>query len=217
MRVETADITYHLAEGDVVDAEYQQAFHDWGTSYLGVSLPQRLHYYKYLDNAHARALSGQPGSWADIENYTIHSVEQRQGHETIHVYSFVIGWPSDYFTEGIAVALDLNPFTGGEVGFFGGPVHVLCRDWLERGELFPIRDIVGSDNFRSGRWTYTYPQAGSFVQFLIEDYGLHRLKSLFQAVDEYDSTGSIMSTFESIYGLSLEEAERRWHEFLRSS
>lgn len=215
VRLETADITFHLAAGDTVNADYQQAFHEWGTSYLGVTLPQRLQYYKYLDNGHATALSGQPGSWADIENYSIHSVEQQQGHEAIHVYSYVIGWPSDYFTEGIAVALDVNPYTGAEVGAFGGPVHFLCRDWLERGELYPIRDILHSDDFRAGGWTDTYPQAGSFVKFLIDEYGLSRMKSIFRAVDEYDSTQSIMSSFESIYGFSLEEAERRWHRFLR--
>jgi hypothetical protein len=214
VQVETADITFHLAEGDQVNAGYQQTFHDWATSYLGESLPQRLRYHKYLDNDHARALSGQPGSWADIENYSIHSVERQQGHEAIQVYTFVIGWPFDYFTEGLAVALDLDPFTGEEVQFFGAPVHVLCRAWLEEGSLYRIRDIVASDSFRSRPWRSAYPQAGSFVQFMIEDHGLERLKWLFQDVHEYDSTESISSTFEFIYGLSLEEAERRWHEFL---
>jgi hypothetical protein len=215
VRIDTADITFHLAEGDTVNTSYQQAFHEWGTAYLGVSLPQRLQYHKYLNNDHARALSGQPGSWADIENYTIHSVEQQQGHEAIHVYSYIIGWPSDYFTEGIATALDIDPFTGQEVGYFGGPVHYLCRGWLESGELYSIPQIVTSDAFRSGDWMLTYPQAGSFVKFLIDNYGLHRLKTLFRTVGEYDSLESIMSSFASIYGFSLEEAERRWREFLR--
>jgi hypothetical protein len=217
-QLDTADITFYFAEGDSVNAEYQQAFHDWAVPYLGVILPQRLRYYKYFGNDHMRALTGQPyGSWADIERYSIHSVERQQGHEAIHVYTFVIGWPSDYFTEGIAVALDLNPFTGEEVPFFGAPVHTLCRNWLEEGNLYRIEDIVASDAFLSGQWTSTYPQSGSFVQFMIAEFGVGPLKSLFRAVGEYDSTETILSTFESIYGLPLEEAEHLWHEFLRGS
>jgi hypothetical protein len=217
-RLETVDITFHFAEGDSVNAEYQQAFHEWAVPHLGISMPQRLRYYKYVDNSHMLELTGQPyGSWADVERYAIHSVERQQGHEAIHVYSFVIGWPSDFFTEGIAVALDLNPFTGEEVPFFGAPVHTLCRNWLEEGSLYPLRDIVANDGFGSRQWTQTYPQAGSFTQFLMAEFGLETLKSLFRAVDDYDSGETILSAFESVFGMPLEEAERRWHAFLQGS
>lgn len=219
-RLETADITFHFAEGDTVNAEYQQAFHEWAVPYLGISMPQRLRYYKYLDNVHMRELTEQPyGSWADVEGYAVHSVELQQGHEAMHVYSYVIGWPSDFFAEGIAVALDVNPFTGQEVPFFGAPAHTLCRTWLEEGSLYPLRDIVANDGFwgPGRRWTQTYPQAGSFTQFLIAEFGLETLKSLFRVVDDYDSTEIILSAFESVYGISLEEAERRWLAFLGGS
>jgi hypothetical protein len=214
-RLETADITFHFAEGDSVNAQYQQAFHDWAVPYLGISMPQRLRYYKYLDNNHMRDLTGQPyGSWADVERYAIHSVELQKGHEAIHVYSYVIGWPSDFFTEGIAVALDRNPFTGEEVPFFGAPVHTLCRNWLQAGSLYPLRDIVANEGFGSRRWRQTYPQAGSFTQFLIAEFGLETVKSLFRTIDDYDSTETILSAFESAVGMPLEDAESRWHAFL---
>jgi hypothetical protein len=207
-----------MAQGDSVNAAYQQAFHDWAVPYLGISLPQRLRYYKYLDNDHMTELTGQPyGSWADVEGYAIHSVELQQGHEAIHVYSYVIGWPSDFFTEGIAVALDLNPFTGEEVPFFGAPVHTLCRSWLQDGSIIPLGDILDENGFWSKRWTRTYPQAGSFTQFLIAESGLEPLKSLFRLVHESDSTEAILSAFESVYGTPLVEAEARWHAFLGGS
>jgi hypothetical protein len=217
-RIDTADITFYFAEGDWVDTRYQQAFHEWAVRYLGISMPQRLRYFKYFDNDHMREINGQPyGSWADVENYAIHSVERRQGHEAIHCYSRVIGWPSDFFTEGIAVALDINPYTGEEVEFFGAPVHTLCRGWLAEGSLYPLRDIVENGGFWSRRWTQTYPQAGSFTQFLIQELGLGTWKELFRAIDDYDSTETILGAFTSVFGMSLEEAEGRWHEFLRES
>lgn len=214
-RYDTADITFYYAEGDSVNAAYQQAFHEWAVPYLGITLPQRLRYYKYFDNSHMQEITGQTyGSWADPERYAIHSVEEQQGHEAIHVYSSVIGWPSDFFTEGIACALDINPFTGEEVPFFGAPVHTICRNWLSEGSLYPLQDIVANDGFWDRSWRQTYPQAGSFTQFVIDEFGLETLKSLFRAIDDYDSTETILNAFESVVGIPLEEAERLWHAFL---
>jgi hypothetical protein len=67
------------------------------------------------------------------------------------------------------------------------------------------------------RWTQSYPQAGSFTQFLIVEYGLETWKELFGAIDDYDSTETILRAFESVYGIPLEQAEHLWHEFLRGS
>ena len=216
--IETANITFCMAEGDSVNAAYMQAFHEWAVPYLGITMPQRLRYYKYLDNAHMRELTGQPwDSWADILGYAVHSVERQQGHEAVHVYSFVIGWPTDFFAEGIAVALNLNPHTGAEVPFFGAPVHTLCRGWLADGSLYPLRDIVANEGFGGRRWERTYAQAGSFTQFLIAEFGLDRLKSLFRAVHDFDSTDAVLAAFEAAYGIPLGEAEARWHAFLLGS
>jgi hypothetical protein len=217
-RIDTADITFYFAEGDSVNTRYQQAFHEWAVPYLGISMPQRLRYFKYFDNGHMREINGQPyGSWADVEQYAVHSVERQQGHEAVHCYSRVIGWPSDFFTEGIAVALDIDPYTGEEVEFFGAPVHTLCRGWLADGTLYPLRDIIENNGFGSRRWTQTYPQSGSFTHFLIAEFGLETWKDLFRSIDDYDSNETIMSAFESVYAIPLEEAERRWHDFLRGS
>jgi hypothetical protein len=215
-RLDTADITFYYAEGDSVNSAYQQAFHDWAVAYLGITLPQRLRYYKYFDNNHMWEITGQSySSWADIQGYAIHSVEEQQGHEAIHVYSSVIGWPSDFFKEGIACALDINPFTCEEVPFFGAPVHTLCSNWLSEGSLYPLRDIVANDGFWDRNWRQTYPQSGSFTQFLIDEFGLETLKSLFRAIDDYDSTETILNSFKSVIGIPLEEAERCWHSYLR--
>ena len=217
-RLNTEDITFFFAEGDSVNADYQQAFHEWAVPYLGISMPRRLRYFKYFDNAHMREINGQPyGSWADVEGYAVHSVESQQGHEAIHCYSRVIGWPPDFFTEGIAVALDLNPYTGEEVPFFGAPVHTLRRTWLAEGTLYPLRDMVANDGFWSGRWTQAYPQAGSFVQFLIAEFGLEVYKELFRGIDDFDSTETILNAFQIVYGMPLDEAESLWHDFLQGS
>ena len=212
----TADITFHFAQGDTMNAAYQQAFHEWAVPHLGISMPRRLRYFKYFNIAHMREITGMPyDSWAEVENYAIHSIEPQQGHEAIHVYSYVIGWPSDFFTEGIACALDINPYTGEEVLLFGTPLHTLCRAWLVEGTLYPLRNIVGNQGFGSRVLEQCYSQAGSFTKFIIAEFGLEPLKEIFRTVGDYDSTSDILAKFESAYGIPLEEAERRWHDFLR--
>jgi hypothetical protein len=145
-RLETKNIVFHFAPGDSVDAEWQQAFHDWASSLLSVSLPQKLQYYKYLSEAHLRQLTGaQSRSWADPPTCAVHTPDPHHGHEAPHVYTYLLGWPTDYFLEGIAVGLNRDPLTG--VGPFypypvGGHVHAQARRSLERGELIPIERIV---------------------------------------------------------------------------
>ena len=42
----------------------------------------------------------------------VHSIVSWHGHETAHVYSAVAGRPSDFFNEGLAVALSADPLAG---------------------------------------------------------------------------------------------------------
>jgi hypothetical protein len=56
--LETAGITFHFAPGDSVNAPWQQAFHEWATTLLGVAPPAKVQYYKYRNEAAVRELSG---------------------------------------------------------------------------------------------------------------------------------------------------------------
>jgi hypothetical protein len=216
--LETEDIVFHFAAGDSVNAAWQQAFHEWATDLLGVSLPGKLRYYKYLSRDHVRQLTGSNNvSWADVGSLSIHTPDPQHGHEALHVYTSRIGWPTDYFLEGIAVGLNLDPFTGDGpfyINIEDDNAHDLSRGWLLSGELLPIRSIVESDTFWNHPEYLTYPQAGSFVNFLFAEYGIDKIKSLTAAIDHSASRQTIFDIFRTIYGTPLPAAESRWHEFL---
>ena len=217
--LETADITFHFAPGDSVNAPWQQAFHEWATALLGVSPPPRVHYYKYRSEAQAREFSGAGyRSWADISTFSIHTPDPQHGHEALHLYTSLVGWPTDYFLEGLAVGLNLDPFTGAGpfyVNITDDNAHSLAHRALLRGSLIPIESIVESETFWSRPETMTYPQAGSFVNFIFDEYGVDNLKALTSSVSHSATKETIMSVFETIYGFSLAEGERRWHTYLR--
>lgn len=217
--LETEDITFHFGSGDSVNAAWQQAFHEWATTLLGVSPPARVQYYKYRSEAEARGHSGADyRSWADISTFSIHTPDPQHGHEAIHLYTSLIGWPTDYFLEGLAVGLNLDPFTGAGpfyVNVTDDNAHTLARRALQRGSLIPIESIVESETFWTRPETTTYPQAGSFVNFLFDEYGVGKLRALTSRLGHSASKQTIISVFETIYGLPLSEAERRWHTYLR--
>jgi hypothetical protein len=217
-RLETESIIFNFAPGDSVDAEWQQAFHAQATSLLGVTLPLKLHYNKYLSEAHLRQLTGaQSRSWADPPAYAVHTPDPHHGHEALHVYTYLLGWPTDYLLEGIAVGLNVDPFSGASPFYpypVGAHVHAQARRALEQGELIPIEGIVENAGFWSKPTSLTYPQAGSFIAFLTDEHGIDRLKRLTASVDHATAEATVVSTFHSIYGTSLGEAEQSWHDFL---
>jgi hypothetical protein len=95
-------------------------------------------------------------------------------------------------------------------------VHAQARRSLERGELIPVERIVDNAGFWSRPTSLTYPQAGSFIAFLTDEHGIDRLKRLTAPVDHAASEETVLSTFQSIYGMSLGEAEHSWRDFLVS-
>jgi len=217
--LETTDIVFHFRPGDSVNASWQQAFHEWATNLLEVTPSAKIHYYKYRNEAEVHEYSGANyRSWADISTFSIHTVDPQHGHEAIHLYTSLIGWPSDYFLEGLAVGLNLDPFTGAGpfyVNITDDNAHALSQRRLFGSGLIPIESILESNTFWTQPEIATYPQAGSFVNFLFGEYGVDKLRVLTSNISHNDSKQIIMDVFEDTYGFPLSEAESLWYEFLQ--
>jgi hypothetical protein len=69
----------------------------------------------------------------------------------VHIYTALVGRPSDFFNEGIAVALQTDPPGGNLESFFNGQqVHEACRQYLQFGTLVvPLDRAMQTDNFRA--------------------------------------------------------------------
>ncbi len=61
----------------------------------------------------------------------------------------------------------------------GERVHDLVKRYKDGGVLIPIDNILDTSGFRSNDFTIVYPEAGSFVRYLIDTYGIGQLKSFF--------------------------------------
>jgi hypothetical protein len=210
VRLETAHLVFHYSPGDVVDAERAEAFHDWAVAFLNVTCPKKVDYYKFKDRAQQfelteRAVTG----WAlPAPTFEVWTYMPFMNHEQFHLYSILLGSPTTFFVEGIAVAYQVDPL----VGDFeareksGEPVHDVARGYRREGRLLRISQIVTSAGWTTGDFTVTYIESGSFVRYVADVHGIEKMKQVFRAIGQADSVASISARFESIYGVSLAEA-----------
>jgi hypothetical protein len=216
-RLESEHYVFAYAAGDRVDAEWQEVFHRWATEALGVSPTQRITYNKYTSRAHMGQVVGvsNTNAYADGPRFAIHTLWPTDNHEVVHLYSYPWGMPVALFTEGLAVAFQANPAAQDLVPKWNGtPIHELARRFRASGRLLPIGQLAATSGFRQYDSSVTYPEAGSFVRFLIDQRGLDPIKRLFASVTADSGADTVRRQVETIYGTSLEELEREWLAFL---
>ena len=218
---ESASFRYHYVAGDRVDADWQETFHAWATARLGVSLPQKIEYYKYQSR---QAMGERTGNYntngfAEPSRFEIHTLWPTDNHEVVHIYTALVGRPSDFFNEGIAVAFQTNPAAGDfESVFNGQQVHSACAQYLQAGTLVvPLDRVVSTTDFRAvSDQVLSYREAGSFVRFTIDRYGIERVLQFFRLSSPTDGLTVIKERFLTALGVSLEAAEAEWTAMLRN-
>ena len=215
----TAHIEFRFSDGDAVDAPRQEAFYDWVIPELGVSPPRRLQYRKYRDRGHLQRVTGQDtNGFADPPAWIVHSIWPWDAHEAVHVYTALIGRPSDFFNEGIAVALSFDPLGGRFVSLWNNtPIDTIARQHLIAGTLPSIAGMAETEAFRRISDQISYPAAGSFVSFLLRERGMPAMRTFFQGGSRDESLAALEARFIVTFGWSLTEAETRWRAYLVSS
>lgn len=121
-------------------------------------------------------------------------------HEITHVVAYYIG---DYRTQ-------YGPLVEGLSEYLGKPnvnFNAIAAGHLRNGNLIPLWTLF--DNWSEQNGILSYPQSGSLVKFLIEEYSLEKFKSLWTSKKKIDVSLS------QIYGLSLATIERQWVERLK--
>jgi len=215
-RIVTPHFVFHYSANDSVDTEWQEAYHVWAVAQLGVT-PAVIEYNKYRDRAQMGQITGHGSTngYAEPAAATIHTIWKIDNHEVVHVYAGPWGSPAALFGEGLAVAFQTNPQAGDFVAKWSGtPVHDLARRFRAQGQLLSIPSIAETAAFRARDEGVTYPEAGSFVRFLIDSEGIAPMRRLYGSMGPDAPLATVRSAFAGVYGFSLDEAEQRWLAFL---
>jgi len=215
--IETENFTFHYTPGDQVEVARSEAYHRWAVAFLGVACPKKVDYYKLKDRDQFVRLSDSWGTgFAVVEEFGVWTYLPWQNHECFHLYSLLIGHPPVFFSEGIAVAYQVDPSQGDfEAREKNGErVHDIARRYKEEGRLYPVANILDRTGWYASDYTTTYVQAGSFVRYLADLYGIEPLKEVFRKVGRNDERADVKAKFAAIYGRTIEDVEKNWLAFL---
>jgi hypothetical protein len=217
---ETASMRYYHEPGDTIDVDRQESFNAWALQRLGVQPLQPVEYRKYADRAAMGRYTGNANTngFAEPERWRFHTIWPFDNHEVVHVYSAMIGRPTDFFNEGLAVSFQTDPARGDQtVRFNGVQVHDACRSYLTSGALpLPLANYVTSQGFRGINDTVmSYRMAGSFVLFLTERFGLPAVQAFMRGATRDDSLATVRARMETAFAVSLDVAEAEWLQMLR--
>lgn len=218
-RVRTAHFIFQMSANDSVDTDWQEAYHAWAVAALGVTITTPITFNKYLSRVHMGDVTGiyNANAYASVENgaFEIHTIWPTDNHEVVHLYSSTFGRTVALFSEGLAVAFQINAPAGETSPKWNGtPLHNLARGFRQQGRLAPLASIVDTAGFRAIDANVAYPEAGSFVRFLIDTHGLDRIKQLYGLSRQGDTGQRASEIFAGVYGQSLVEAERAWWAML---
>ncbi len=217
---ETLSFRYHYGTGDSVEANWQEGYHAWAIAKLGVQVPQKIDYFKYRSREDMGDHTGRynTNGFADPAKSEIHTLWPTDNHEVVHIYTALVGRPSDFFNEGIAVAFQTNPPAGNFDSVFNGQsVHEACRQYLRFGTLaLPLDRVVTTNDFRAiADDVLSYREAGSFMRFAIDRYGIGRVLDFFRLSSRDDNLSTIKQRFATAIGASFETVESAWTAMLQ--
>jgi hypothetical protein len=161
----------------------------------------------------------QGWGWAPGGNtlVEIHNAQEHvdPNHELVHVITQSIGDPPALFGEGLAVFYQVDS------RWDGWTVDDWSRSFLDAGLLIPLQTLLSRTEIGSPDSipAVAYPEAGSFLKFLVSDYGLPKVTAAFGALerkDDFQTAGDNEKRIATIFGASVSALELKWHERLRS-
>ncbi len=89
--------------------------------------------------------------------------------------------------------------------FWGKPNRQWVREFLANGRYIPLRELVSDESFFVHPTEITYPLAGAFVAFLIEQLGSQRFLH-----DVYTADKPLFLNLSQCLGIREDELEERF-------
>lgn len=210
---ETSHYVFRASPGDTIDTNWQERYHAWATATLGVTNARRITYNKYTSRSHMQAVIGvgNTNGFADRTTFTIHTLWPIDNHEVVHLFTSDWGDPVALVNEGLAVAFQIDPGRDMTPRWSGTPLHDLMRSFRQQSRAVSLARLVDTASWRAEDPNVTYPESGSFMRWLIDTYGLDRVRGLYaRAAGPNEAATGVRASFAAIYGRTVEELEQEW-------
>ncbi len=196
--------------------------------FLGQDSKTRIRIVLFEDGRTKQQETGHQGAGWAYGNTIVEVYNEKERldpyHETTHILMGPIGSPPALFNEGFATYLCERLGTQALESLSGGKatLYQRARELKNKGEWIDLRELLGYTEIGSAksRPPIAYPEAASFVKFLIDTYGkdpfLQAYKTLRNSNEEGVRAESIKK-LEEIYGKSLQTLQQQWEAALARS
>ncbi|MGD0530610.1 MAG: hypothetical protein ABSE49_36080 [Polyangiaceae bacterium] len=188
--------------GDAILPPLVQANDDaWerAAAFFGWSPAQPIVYWKYPDRATIEEYTGAADNGIVI-NGEVHTIWPVEAHELAHVFAARWGLPPALLAEGVGVY-----FSG---QWQGKAITEAASELVQSGGWVTPAELIDTRSFRAKPDLVTYAVAGAFVQWIDEVRGRPVLRELYARLKAGASPRDNAAAFESVAGVSLEEAGR---------
>jgi hypothetical protein len=89
--------------------------------------------------------------------------------------------------------------------------HIQTINYLKENKLFPLKDMVNFDIGRVGLETaVAYPASGSFVEFIVDSYGIKVLKELYILEGRSSDEKQNLNSWDKVLGKAISSLEKEW-------
>lgn len=215
--LESAHYVYRWSAADpaAVDTIWQERWHGWLVQELALEANWKIEYRKYRDADHLKRVTGHdPTGFAETSRRRFHTTQRLDNHEATHVlWVELVGRTPAFFNEGVAVAYHGDPVRDrfDRSIWNGEDIHVVAGGFLADGKVPALDALLDTNGFWDHDQNMTYPVAGSFVRWLVDQRGIEAFKSFARAVGGGTAAPStVRSRFRETYG---EDLDARWVEW----
>jgi hypothetical protein len=197
-------------------------------TFLGADSDIRICMVFFEDGRTKQRQTGHQGAgWAYGNTIVeIYNEQQRLDpyHETTHILMGPVGSPPALFNEGFAVYMSerlgapaLESLSGGQA-----KVHQRAKELKGKGDWIELRELLGYTEIgsRASRPPVAYPEAASFVKFLIDSYGKDKFLQTYRTLRNSGAQAvrdANVKKLEEIYGTPLQTLQQRWEDTLARS
>lgn len=216
---ESEHFVYYQQSDDTIriDEIWQEDYYAWLTEVLEVSPDFKIDFYKYKSRAQLEDLTGRStNAFAQANQARIHSIWWKDNHECVHVLTDKYwGRPPAMINEGMAVSHQAHLIDGEYTpGWNGQDFHALTRAFIDNGDLPTMDEMLNSRSIWDFDPNMVYPVSGSFVRFLLDTYGLEKMRDYHKGAGYYDSPGETDRRMTKAFGKSVEALWTEWLDFL---
>ena len=172
------------------------------------SLDTLITYYLYPNEESFMKILGRKRykTAARWDRRELHTVDTFNEHEIIHLVLYEMGFPPVGLSKGLVFYFrakhnhwDLN---------------VRTKRFLIQHQLPALYRTINPDAWQNQNFSIVVPAWGSFVTWLINEYGMNKLLELYEKTNGIEEDGAFSARFKDIYGRDFQETDRDWRMWL---